>query len=192
MLENLEHFLSEQLKTAWFDFGNSAKLFLQKLCFVQEETLKDLQVLATVLSWADALRVWKLNGTRRKKRVKTENSSKKSSSNDAAPEAATAEPEQEEQDQTAPTTETQTETVTETETVTPDVESSSQDSVEAAPKTKVTRFRVTCSRVGNNHSFSSNDAARDFGGAVQELFQWKADMTNFDIEVGVVPQIVVE
>lgn len=48
---------------------------------------------------------------------------------------------------------------------------------------KPLRFRVTCNRAGDKHSFTSNDAARDFGGAVQEFFQWKADMTKFDVEV---------
>lgn len=61
----------------------------------------------------------------------------------------------------------------------PDVE----DSTEEAPEAKVIKFRVTCSRAGDKHSFSSNEAARDFGGAVQEFFQWKADMTKFDVEV---------
>lgn len=50
-------------------------------------------------------------------------------------------------------------------------------------ETKVLKFRVTCNRAGDKHSFTSNEAARDFGGAVQEHFQWKADMTNFDVEV---------
>uniref|UniRef100_A0A663ESQ4 THUMP domain containing 3 n=1 Tax=Aquila chrysaetos chrysaetos TaxID=223781 RepID=A0A663ESQ4_AQUCH len=50
-------------------------------------------------------------------------------------------------------------------------------------KAKVLKFRVTCNRAGDKHSFMSNEAARDFGGAVQEHFQWKADMTNFDVEV---------
>ncbi|XP_051562639.1 THUMP domain-containing protein 3 isoform X2 [Myxocyprinus asiaticus] len=45
------------------------------------------------------------------------------------------------------------------------------------------KFRVTCSRAGDKHCFTSNDAARDFGGAIQELFHWKADMTKFDVEV---------
>ncbi len=45
------------------------------------------------------------------------------------------------------------------------------------------KFRVTCNRAGDKHCFTSNDAARDFGGAVQEFFQWKADMTKFDVEV---------
>lgn len=58
-----------------------------------------------------------------------------------------------------------------------------EDSTEAAPEAKVIKFRVTCSRAGDKHSFSSNEAARDFGGAVQEFFQWKADMTKFDVEV---------
>lgn len=48
---------------------------------------------------------------------------------------------------------------------------------------KVLKFRVTCNRAGDKHSFTSNEAARDFGGAVQEHFQWKADMTHFDVEV---------
>ncbi|KAM6256361.1 tRNA (guanine(6)-N(2))-methyltransferase THUMP3 isoform 2-T2 [Porphyrio hochstetteri] len=48
---------------------------------------------------------------------------------------------------------------------------------------RVLRFRVTCNRAGEKHSFTSSEAARDFGGAVQEHFQWKADMTNFDVEV---------
>uniref|UniRef100_A0A3P8PSC1 Ribosomal RNA large subunit methyltransferase K/L-like methyltransferase domain-containing protein n=1 Tax=Astatotilapia calliptera TaxID=8154 RepID=A0A3P8PSC1_ASTCA len=53
-----------------------------------------------------------------------------------------------------------------------DAEPCEQDSQEAAPEARVIKFRVTCNR-----------AARDFGGAVQEFFQWKADMTKFDIEV---------
>ncbi|XP_077132854.1 tRNA (guanine(6)-N(2))-methyltransferase THUMP3 isoform X2 [Ranitomeya variabilis] len=47
----------------------------------------------------------------------------------------------------------------------------------------ILKFRVTCNRAGDKHSFTSNEAARDFGGAVQEHFLWKADMTNFDVEV---------
>ncbi|XP_038666723.1 THUMP domain-containing protein 3 isoform X1 [Scyliorhinus canicula] len=45
------------------------------------------------------------------------------------------------------------------------------------------RFRVTCNRSGEKHSFTSMEAAREFGGAVQDLFQWKADMTKFDVEI---------
>jgi hypothetical protein len=51
-------------------------------------------------------------------------------------------------------------------------------------ESQVLKFRVTCSRAGEKHCFTSNEAARDFGGAVQEYFKWKADMTNFDVEVG--------
>ncbi|XP_078399940.1 tRNA (guanine(6)-N(2))-methyltransferase THUMP3 [Cetorhinus maximus] len=45
------------------------------------------------------------------------------------------------------------------------------------------RFRVTCNRSGEKHSFTSMEAAREFGGAVQDLFKWKADMTKFDVEI---------
>ncbi|CAH2312144.1 THUMP domain-containing 3 [Pelobates cultripes] len=58
-----------------------------------------------------------------------------------------------------------------------------QEGGETTDSTSVLKFRVTCNRAGDKHSFTSNEAARDFGGAVQDHFQWKADMTNFDIEV---------
>lgn len=58
-----------------------------------------------------------------------------------------------------------------------------QDSDIQETESKPLKFRVTCNRAGDKHSFTSNDAARDFGGAVQEFFQWKADMTRFDVEV---------
>ncbi|XP_053576749.1 tRNA (guanine(6)-N2)-methyltransferase THUMP3 [Bombina bombina] len=71
-----------------------------------------------------------------------------------------------------------------------DVGSQSSSEIDPEAKEVVTpdtsstlKFRVTCNRAGDKHSFTSNDAARDFGGAVQDHFQWKADMTNFDIEV---------
>ncbi|NXI85244.1 THUM3 protein, partial [Rhipidura dahli] len=62
-------------------------------------------------------------------------------------------------------------------------ETKAGDSQTGEGEAKVLRFRVTCNRAGDKHSFTSNEAARDFGGAVQEHFQWKADMTNFDVEV---------
>ncbi|XP_043934575.1 THUMP domain-containing protein 3 [Protopterus annectens] len=57
------------------------------------------------------------------------------------------------------------------------------DSVADSDSASLLKFRVTCSRAGEKHNFTSNDAARDFGGAIQDLFHWKADMTKFDIEV---------
>ncbi|XP_015284083.1 PREDICTED: THUMP domain-containing protein 3-like, partial [Gekko japonicus] len=62
-------------------------------------------------------------------------------------------------------------------------ENASGDCKKSDMEGQVLKFRVTCNRAGGNHSFTSNEAARDFGGAVQDFFQWKADMTNFDVEV---------
>lgn len=45
------------------------------------------------------------------------------------------------------------------------------------------KFRVTCNRAGEKHIVTSMEVAREFGGAVQDLFKWKADMTRFDVEV---------
>lgn len=45
------------------------------------------------------------------------------------------------------------------------------------------KFRVTCTRTGNSHSFSSPEAAAKFGGGINDWFGWRVDLTNPDIEV---------
>ncbi|CAK6955555.1 THUMP domain-containing protein 3 [Scomber scombrus] len=141
----------------------------------KEETLAELQELASKLPWTNALEVWKLNGSLKKRKAHRRGNGNKVKPNSETTDATVADTEQQElpeaaEDQTKPET-------------TPDIEGSKQESEDAAPKAKVLKFRVTCNRAGDKHSFSSNEAARDFGGAVQEFFQWKADMTKFDIEV---------
>lgn len=131
-----------------------------------------MQELASKLPWTNALEVWKLNRSFKKKKCfRKGGSGAKTKPNTEAVDATT-----EEQDlpQAAAAVETQA-----------NVEGipEEEESTEAAPEAKVIKFRVTCSRAGDKHSFSSNEAARDFGGAVQEFFQWKADMTKFDVEV---------
>uniref|UniRef100_A0A8C8DUT0 THUMP domain containing 3 n=1 Tax=Oryzias sinensis TaxID=183150 RepID=A0A8C8DUT0_9TELE len=137
----------------------------------KEETLMELQELASKLPWTNALEVWKLNRTLKKKKSyrKGGNATKAKPADTGVCDAA----EQQETAQELSAAEGDTKDA-------PDVESHQQ---EAAPEDKPIKFRVTCNRAGDKHSFSSNEAARDFGGAVQEFFQWKADMTKFDIEV---------
>lgn len=45
------------------------------------------------------------------------------------------------------------------------------------------RFRVTCTRTGKNHSFSSPEAAAKFGGGINDWFGWRVDLSHADIEV---------
>uniref|UniRef100_A0A3P9LXM7 THUMP domain containing 3 n=1 Tax=Oryzias latipes TaxID=8090 RepID=A0A3P9LXM7_ORYLA len=137
----------------------------------KEETLMELQELASKLPWTNALEVWKLNRTLKKKKSyrKGGNATKAKPADTGVCDAA----EQQETAQELSAAEGDTKDA-------PDVESHQQ---ETAPEDKPIKFRVTCNRAGDKHSFSSNEAARDFGGAVQEFFQWKADMTKFDIEV---------
>ncbi|XP_019736864.1 THUMP domain-containing protein 3 [Hippocampus comes] len=146
----------------------------------KEETLAELQQLASKLPWTNALEVWKLNRTfkKRKGQRKGANGANVKPSDEVG-DATVACAESQEQAEEAPLSDglNKTEEATDTETT------STQDSEEAAPGAKIMKFRVTCNRAGDKHSFSSNEAARDFGGAVQEFFQWKADMTKFDIEV---------
>ncbi|XP_059183556.1 THUMP domain-containing protein 3 [Centropristis striata] len=145
----------------------------------KEETLMEMQELASKLPWTNALEVWKLNGTLKKKKgYRKGAASTKVKPTSETTDAPVADPEQQELPQAASAAGSQKQA----ESI-PDTETSTQGSEEAAPEAKVIKFRVTCNRAGDKHSFSSNEAARDFGGAVQEFFQWKADMTKFDIEV---------
>ncbi|XP_026280407.1 tRNA (guanine(6)-N2)-methyltransferase THUMP3 [Frankliniella occidentalis] len=50
------------------------------------------------------------------------------------------------------------------------------------PEKRVLRFRATCFRVGK-HTFGSMEAAREFGGALQDKFNWVVDLVNFNAEV---------
>lgn len=145
----------------------------------KEETLMELQQLASKLPWSNALEVWKQNSTLKKKKgYRKGGNGTKVKPNTEATDAAVADNEQQEPPKEESAAEGKME-----EEGTPDVQAGAQDSGEAAPEAKLIKFRVTCSRAGDKHCFSSNEAARDFGGAVQEFFQWKADMTKFDIEV---------
>ncbi|XP_068170491.1 tRNA (guanine(6)-N2)-methyltransferase THUMP3 [Antennarius striatus] len=145
----------------------------------KEETLMELQQLVTKLPWTNALEVWKLNCTLKKRKgYRKGGNGMKIKSNSDNVETTEANIDQQELPELAPTSEGQVKAEG-----LPDVEPATQTSGETPSEAKVTRFRVTCNRAGDKHSFSSNEAARDFGGAVQEFFQWKADMTKFDIEV---------
>ena len=51
---------------------------------------------------------------------------------------------------------------------------------------QVPTFRCTCYRSGeNHHSFSSMDVARHMGGMIQEMFNWKVQLKDSDIDVTV-------
>uniref|UniRef100_A0A3B3C541 THUMP domain containing 3 n=1 Tax=Oryzias melastigma TaxID=30732 RepID=A0A3B3C541_ORYME len=132
----------------------------------KEETLMELQELASKLPWTNALEVWRLNRTLKKKKGHR----KGGHSTRAKPDSEVCDTAEQQQQEPAQ----------EQSGDAPDTESQPP---ETAAEEKLVKFRVTCNRAGDKHSFSSNEAARDFGGAVQEFFQWKADMTKFDVEV---------
>ncbi|XP_076047658.1 tRNA (guanine(6)-N(2))-methyltransferase THUMP3-like isoform X2 [Oratosquilla oratoria] len=44
-------------------------------------------------------------------------------------------------------------------------------------------FRVSCQRVGGSHNFGSPEAARQFGGGINEKFGWPVKLSEFDLEV---------
>ena len=48
---------------------------------------------------------------------------------------------------------------------------------------KPVTFRVTCTRGGRKHSFSSMDAARCFGAGLARRFSWAVQLKNSDLEV---------
>uniref|UniRef100_A0A4W3KB21 THUMP domain containing 3 n=1 Tax=Callorhinchus milii TaxID=7868 RepID=A0A4W3KB21_CALMI len=125
----------------------------------KEAALEDFKELVAKLSWARPLDVWKLNNSLKKRKFHRR---KSSDSCDAQTDASG-------------------------DAIPPDDNpSDKEEDAREAAKAKdngLLRFRVTCNRAGDKHSFTSMEAARNFGGAVQDMFQWKADMTKFDVEV---------
>ncbi|XP_044157300.1 THUMP domain-containing protein 3 [Bufo gargarizans] len=159
----------------------------------KEAALQDFQDLAAKLSWEKALKTWELNNNlkKKKKRKKTGGCCKEKKqaaaselpAGDGAEEAPPAGQEERETEDS----QAEDSSAVSAQCANDSQENKSGDSTEsndAFPDvSNVLKFRVTCNRAGDKHSFTSNEAARDFGGAVQEHFQWKADMTNFDVEV---------
>ncbi|XP_006889012.1 PREDICTED: THUMP domain-containing protein 3-like [Elephantulus edwardii] len=161
----------------------------------KEEVLKDFEELAAKLPWSSPLKVWKTNINFKKKKAKrkkiNQNANKEKFNN------GPGEKIEERYVQKVASNALESHILDyyenpaikeEIATLVGDHLASSQEDEtdenskeESAPQ--VLKFRVTCNRAGDNHCFTSNEAARGFGGAVQEYFKWKADMTNFDVEV---------
>lgn len=161
----------------------------------KEAALMDFQELAAKLSWEKALKTWELNNNlkKKKRRKKAGGSSKEKKqaaatgaevpAGDDAEEAADEPPAPTAAQEESKTPDSQAENGSEVSTPCLSDLQENTESNTSSDMTNVLKFRVTCNRAGDKHSFTSNEAARDFGGAVQEHFQWKADMTNFDVEV---------
>lgn len=186
-------------------------MWYNSFCLLKEDALKDLEDLVKKLPWTDPLKVWELNNSLKKKKTKRKKHNQQSSAskeklNVDGEEERTDQKDASEQEDCAqaaePASGQGTEETEETgaesqnggdDTEQPEAkdelhsgsggETKAGDGKKGEGDAKVLKFRVTCNRAGDKHSFTSNEAARDFGGAVQEHFQWKADMTNFDVEV---------
>ncbi|VFV19947.1 thump domain-containing protein 3 [Lynx pardinus] len=160
----------------------------------KEEVLKDFEELAGKLPWSEPLKVWNVNTSFKKKKTKrkkiNQNSSKEKIDNGQGDKA------DERDDKKGFTNKTLDSRILdyyenpaikeEISTLVGDDLASCKDETDEGSKEEtpeVLKFRVTCNRAGEKHCFSSNEAARDFGGGVQDYFKWKADMTNFDVEV---------
>ncbi|XP_075406528.1 tRNA (guanine(6)-N(2))-methyltransferase THUMP3 [Tenrec ecaudatus] len=162
----------------------------------KEEVLKDFEELAQNLPWSDPMKVWKMNTSFKKKKTKCKkinpNSSKDKINKEQGGKRAERDVKKEFMSNSwdsnildyyeNPAIKEEISTL-----VGDDLASSKEDETEDSCKgetdLQVLKFRVTCNRAGEKHCFTSNEAARDFGGAVQEYFKWKADMTKFDVEV---------
>ncbi|NXP29539.1 THUM3 protein, partial [Scytalopus superciliaris] len=161
----------------------------------KEHALKDLEDLVKKLPWTNPLKVWELNNSLKKKKTKRKKHNlqspvSKEKLSDGGEEGGADQKDTNDQEDCAQNT-VGVESTDSQDTEKPHGVASQNtgsgmelgDGQAAEGEAKVLKFRVTCNRAGDKHSFTSNEAARDFGGAVQEHFQWKADMTNFDVEV---------
>ncbi|KAF6101395.1 THUMP domain containing 3 [Phyllostomus discolor] len=161
----------------------------------KEEVLKDFEELAGKLSWSDPLKVWKINTNFKKKKTKhkkiNQNSSKEKIDNGQGDKRDEKDVKKEFTNNALdshildyyekPAIKEEISTLVGDDLASCKDETDESSKEETSPE--VLKFRVTCNRAGEKHCFSSNEAARDFGGAVQDYFKWKADMTNFDVEV---------
>ncbi|XP_019360228.1 PREDICTED: THUMP domain-containing protein 3 [Gavialis gangeticus] len=174
----------------------------------KEESLKDLEDLVKQLPWTDPLKVWKLNTSLKKKKTKRKKQNPQGSASkenlsegEGEEKTDTKDADKKSDDQAQNALGLESTGGQETQAII-SVDNGEQSGAkdeflttagsgngagdcnkESENEAPVLKFRVTCNRAGDKHNFTSNDAARDFGGAVQEHFQWKADMTNFDVEV---------
>ncbi|XP_051011007.1 tRNA (guanine(6)-N2)-methyltransferase THUMP3 [Acomys russatus] len=161
----------------------------------KEEVLRDFEELAGKLPWPDPLRVWQINTAFKKKKAKRRKANQSVSKEKADCGQGDKEDEKDGKKKLASST-TDSHILDyyenpaikeEVSTLVGDVLASCKDaageSLREETEPQVQTFRVTCNRAGEKHCFTSNEAARDFGGAVQEHFKWKANMTNFDVEV---------
>ncbi|KAF3828944.1 hypothetical protein GH733_003208 [Mirounga leonina] len=160
----------------------------------KEEVLKDFEELAGKLPWSDPLKVWKINTSFKKKKTKRKKMNQ--SSGKEKIDNGQGDKTDEKDDKKGFTNNTLDSHILdyyenpaireEISTLVGDDLASCKDEKDESSKEEthpeVLKFRVTCNRAGEKHCFSSNEAARDFGGAVQDHFKWKADMTNFDVE----------
>ncbi|XP_037656864.1 THUMP domain-containing protein 3 [Choloepus didactylus] len=162
----------------------------------KEEVLKDFEDLAGKLPWSDPLKVWKINTNLKKKKTKrrkiNRNSNKGEIDTGQGDKIDERDVKKEFTKNTLdahildyyenPAIKEEISTL-----VGDDLASSKEDDTDESSREEtepqVLKFRVTCNRAGEKHCFTSNEAARDFGGAIQDYFKWKADMTNFDVEV---------
>ncbi|XP_055238825.2 tRNA (guanine(6)-N(2))-methyltransferase THUMP3 isoform X2 [Gorilla gorilla gorilla] len=161
----------------------------------KEEVLKDFEDLAGKLPWSNPLKVWKINASFKKKKAKrkkiNQNSSKEKINNG---QEVKIDQRNVKKEFTSHALDSHILNYYENPAIKEDVSTligddlasckdETDDSSKEETEPQVLKFRVTCNRAGEKHCFTSNEAARDFGGAVQDYFKWKADMTNFDVEV---------
>ncbi|XP_052576836.1 tRNA (guanine(6)-N2)-methyltransferase THUMP3 isoform X1 [Peromyscus californicus insignis] len=160
----------------------------------KEEVLKDFEELAEKLPWSNPLKVWQINTSFKKRKAKHRKANQSAGKEKANCGQGDKAEEKDAKKLTSSTSEPQIldyyenpAIKEEISTLVGDVLASCKDetgeSLREETEPQVQKFRVTCNRAGEKHCFTSNEAARDFGGSVQEYFKWKADMTNFDVEV---------
>lgn len=152
----------------------------------KEEALKDFEDLAGKLPWSDPLKIWEINTCFKKKKTKrkkmNQNSNKEKIDNGQGDKFTDNALDSRILDYYEnPAIKEEISTLVGDDLASSKDEANEHSKEETEPQ--VLKFRVTCNRAGEKHCFTSNEAARDFGGSVQDHFKWKADMTNFDVEV---------
>ncbi|XP_055503762.1 THUMP domain-containing protein 3 isoform X1 [Leucoraja erinacea] len=175
----------------------------------KDSILEDFRQLAGQLPWANPLEVWELNNSLKKRKLQRRKINQESSPASKTPDesnkddvplacarlasgdqlhngttsyVAESEPTSDRPSETKESTLIFNDMVTDQISLDGHVTGKNENENEGETCGPL-KFRVTCNRAGEKHIVTSMEVAREFGGAVQDLFKWKADMTRFDVEI---------
>jgi len=172
----------------WVQVYNDDNYFTNRSNDTEEEVLKSLEELASTLNWELPLQTWKLFKIDYNTRYLTTTNNDDvddDDDGDAEVEVKKKKLSEAEEENACEESNGNNSSTADADSISTPVQRSFKSYHDIDPLVAGVglSFRVTAQRSGSKHKFTSMQAAHYFGGAVNDHFNWKVDMKNFDIEV---------